>query len=1398
MRGSGVESAGIDPERVAEVIATPSGPGPERRGSGYRVSPTSVLTAAHVVDGAARVRVRFNADRPGEWVADTTVAWADAEVDAAVLGLAPPAGEEAADPVGFGRVGERDAVIPVSAMGFPRFKLRQDQGGPSVYRDSAHAVGTVAVLANRRQGTLEVTVDPPERDPDPARSPWEGMSGAALWSGGRVVGLVAEHHRSDGLGRLAATRVDAWYERLGPERLERLRDLLALPARADELADVVPAPASELLQAGYLAQVRDLAPERLLEREAELEELVQFCAGEERYRWLHGPPWAGKSALAAWFVLHPPAGVTVVSFFVTRRLTGQTDSNAFTEAMVEQLAVVAGEPPAGSATPAGRDKARRHLLDQAARRVAERGQRLLLVIDGLDEDQGARPGSGLPSIASLLPARPPEAVRVLVTSRPHPGVPDDVGGDHPLRHCQPRLLIPSRAAGHIEVVAKDELYEQLHGDPVQVDLLGLITAGGGGFTLGELSLLSGQPGWALAGKLRSVFGRSLMARAPYDQLAAGTDERVLLFAHETLRAIAERELAADLGAYQARIDAWVDELRERGWPDDTPQYPLRPYGRLLAAQGELGRLVELATDPRRQERLLVATAGDGTAIAELTAAQNLALSQPLPDLEALGRLAVHKDHLAGRNQAVPVGLPALWVRLGRRQRGEALARALPSSRTRAEALAAVAVALAQDRRADRAEATARGITDPAVRAAALGGVAKVLARGDRQRAVALLEDAERTARGISTFYVWPLALGTVAEAIADAGFREWAERTVRDIPHPYAAAGDGALRSVAVALAEAGHWDQAEATARRVVSAMVRAEALAAVGKAMLAVDRDRGLALLEEAERGAVHGRSVGPDDGEPLRAVIRALLEVDPGRGPALDAALRQLPRRLVPEAWDGATRMVTLALADNGRWDSAGELAGGISHPRVRAESRRDLAEVMAVAGRWDDAERAARDIELLRVRSEALVAVAAAVGVQDRDRALALATDAEQLARQITVGSQDWTWHALAEAQAATGEWDLAERTADSIPEPYVRARALRALAGSLAGAGQWARAERTARGISDAGVRMEALAAVAEALVPVDRERALDLANEAEWPGGRPADVPLPTAQTLRSMAVVLASSGAWDRAERTVRAIVDYSFLGMAHQAEGFRAVVKALAEAREVGQLRRVALGLLEGRPGRFRALGTAAMALARVDRSAALALVDEAERIAGGIDRDTHDWVWASREVAEAWAALGRWDQAERQLGDVADADGRDEAALGLVEALRDAGELDRAERVARGIRDPKGKARALAALLEPMVAVDQGRARDLADEAEGLARALDEPLDQTRAYLDLSGRLMAASALQGATPDDPFRARAHRLLGALLAGPSWSEALVLLARLQPSALAPIGRALDQVSPA
>jgi len=412
----------------------------------------------------------------------------------------------------------------------------------------------------------------------------------------------------------------------------------------------------------------------------------------------------------------PPAGVSVVSFFVTGRLAGQADSDAFTEAMVEQLAAVAGEPvtaAAASATLAGRDRERRRLLEAAAARVSEQGGRLLLVVDGLDEDEGATPGSGKPSIASLLPKRPPEGVRVLVTSRPHPGVPADVPGDHPLHRCyhHPRLLTPSPHARHLEQEANRELLELLAGDQLGIDIIALLSASGGGLTLAELAELTGQPRHKLQGKLGSVFGRSLRTRLARDE-PPDRAGRVYLFAHETLRALAEAQLGRDLGSYRQRIHQWADRYRAHGWPEATPRYLLRPYGRLLATSGDLERLVAVATDPARQDRMLAATDGDAAALAEVTTAQQRILAQPLPDLAALGRLAVFRDRLATRNRAIPRELPVLWARLGQRHHAEALARSITDPEDQAWALAELVKTLLAISERDRAERLDRPITNP--------------------------------------------------------------------------------------------------------------------------------------------------------------------------------------------------------------------------------------------------------------------------------------------------------------------------------------------------------------------------------------------------------------------------------------------------------------------------------------------------------------------------------------------------------------------------------------------------------------------------------------------------------------------------------------------------------------
>ncbi len=195
------------------------------------------------------------------------------------------------------------------------------------------------------------------------------------------------------------------------------------------------------LRSGYIEQVADIAPLELLDREAELGELADWCTtGGGSYTWWQAPPKAGKSALMAWFTLHPPPGVWVVSFFVTARLAAQADSNAFTDGLLDQLTAVTGEQLPPLTVPGQRDRLRRQLLTAAAARAVRAGRRLVLLVDGLDEDCGSQPGSGLASIAASLPKRPPDGLAVVVAGRPDPPIPADVDVDHPLRVCPVRVL----------------------------------------------------------------------------------------------------------------------------------------------------------------------------------------------------------------------------------------------------------------------------------------------------------------------------------------------------------------------------------------------------------------------------------------------------------------------------------------------------------------------------------------------------------------------------------------------------------------------------------------------------------------------------------------------------------------------------------------------------------------------------------------------------------------------------------------------------------------------------------------------------------------------------------------------------------------------------------------------
>lgn len=1068
--------------------------------------------------------MRFQADRPGERTVEASVAWCHEGIDIAVLTLsAQPDDDMNLAPVAYGRVGEQDTVLSCTALGFPRFKLRTDGDG-SRFRDAEHTHATCAVLSNRREGTLDLCVtSPPAADPDPERDAWEGMSGAAVFTGRCLVGVVTGHHQSDGPGRIAASRVDRWAEKLSSAELASLEKELGSGLRPGGLPDAVPANALDLIQEVYRAQLSDIAPEALTERRSELRDLVEFCGGPTPYRWLQGPPWTGKTALAAWFALHPPRGVVPVWFFITARYAGQSDSAAYTGALIEQLAAIAGREPIRHSSPPARDGERRLLLREAAERVAQDGGTLLLVVDGLDEDQSREPGGSGTSIAALLPERLPSNVRVLVTSRPGPGIPSDVKGGHPLRGCPVVELSTVEAARHTEYEAKYDLQRALGGHRLERDLVGLLTAARGTLTQDDLRELTGEPHHALHHRIASVFGRVLRLRGGGAHSASGGDVmmyltgRGYLFAHEALLAAAQDELGPDVAEYRKRLHTWAETYAQRGWPADTPQYLLQPYGRLVTLLRDARRATALATDPRRRERLREATGSDAACLAEIAAARETVRRVTPDDLGASAVLAVVADMVARRNESLHPDIPAVHARLGRVRQAIGLARSVYQPMDRVRALAGVARVLTEsgDRRAVvLAEEAVRLAEEAAPRGwmpetevnsvAARGTLAVALARAGR------LDEAVRGLRELSRPHhesaVWACsdALLMAAEALGD---RERAAALLRKAEETTEWFGTTLYRARGAArIAEAyevqGFPEDATRLRRSVLAfARIRAKSsenpTAIAAYALSGTCSDEAKALAESAaDELGLGGR---PDDGAAGPSAVLALVTMD--RMAEAQQYARSTGYRLgqlepsdawsaVVEGWARRGAVAETWAALETRWD----------FPLVLDRGRSFVARLIGLltaAGAATQAEallsEAADTAQVSRPRrhlDEALAALAAHFAADDPQRALTLLHKAEH-GHTSTAGPvasfAPERLAALAGALAAADRPDAAERLLGTIDEPEVRAWSCAAVSLALADrdADQALRfageAVRLGRTIEDANVFPEPFTATVQAL-----------------------------------------------------------------------------------------------------------------------------------------------------------------------------------------------------------------------------------------------------------------------------------------------------------------------------
>ncbi|SFF84710.1 hypothetical protein SAMN05421678_102382 [Actinopolymorpha cephalotaxi] len=1148
-------------------------------------------------------------------------------------------------------------------------------------------------------------------------------------------------------------------------------------------------PTRILARSAYLSQVRRIAPQQLRARETDLAELTRFCTSLESssYLWLRAEAWAGKSALLSSFALNPPQGVRVVSFFITARWAGQADRTAFIEVVHEQLLELLGEPMPVLLTGATREA---HLLDafeRAANLCRRREERLILVVDGLDEDSGVTTSPDAHSIAAVLPENPPAGMRVIVAGRPNPPIPTDVPDSHPLRKADiVRSLRRSEYATVVRQDAERELKRLLRGSAIEKDLLGLLTAAGGGLSEGDLAQLTDAPAWEIQDHLQAVSARTFNSRAGRWQ----AEVPVYVLGHEEIYQQALRFLGETrLEEYRERIHEWVEGYRAAKWPPNTPEYPLRGYFRLLQATADTPRMLKCVTDPDRHNRMLDIIGGDSAALSEIFATQEQLLSTTSPDLVALGRVAVHRIRLTERNDHLPVNLPVVWAQVGRYSRAEALARSITTPIRQVRALVSVAQELNALGELDRARAVAeqaeqglRAITstDSEEQAHANAAVARAYAKiGDIPHAQALIGRALTAAKALDNGPQRADAFRAVTRAVAATG----------NIGEALALAGEinrsperaGAVSAVALEIAESGNWKRGYSISRSIRPRADRAHTLATIAKA----------ASISGARRRA---------DSIAAEAQSLAFSIQNPGRRAWILAAVAREVRSIYgPEAaWQILREAESAALVT----PKASE----------RTDALTSIAGVLALCGVPDRAAELVRDIPSLRRRARALAVLASNVAMAgEKHTAEQIANEAEAISRSLDGGSRVAVGQAaLAQATAAVGDIEQAVHLAHSISDVPRRDRALTTTAEAVARAGNLDRALEVAKSVSDVTQQSVALFLVAKVAIGVgDIEQVKRISGLIEDPAYKTKAFYLPSrvnsgrsggntqpAQTVR----VTDSDDDATSADEPIAPPTDSSLtpFELSERLVG-RALI--LVHDRNIEQAAKV-VESISVPVLRVRALATLSRASAsNGDVDAARELVDRAlvmvDMTPQGSYRDS-----ALNEVLHQLVAIGESERAERLAATISNPVLRHRALSTIASAIALSGNILSAEGTARRISDGQLRAKTLASIVE--VAVSSGEMTD----AERIVFSIAAPASRARALGVVTqgwaskGNMQRSETVASEITDPIERSktlsdlavnypsdRSHHLLAQALVIGHWSTCLRALARIRPDLITVIG---------
>ncbi|MCX3285648.1 hypothetical protein OR263_02720 [Streptomyces sp. NEAU-H22] len=813
------------------------------------------------------------------------------------------------------------------------------------------------------------------------------------------------------------------------------------------------------------------------------------------------------------FVLNPPPDVTVVSFFITARLAGQNTRTAFCEVVQRQLYAFLDEeePPVTEHT---RDELLLHALERVASNCATLGKRLVLLVDGLDEDRSVDMPQGGHSIAALLPSQPPHGMRIIVAGRPHPPIPRDVPPEHPLRtHTINRRLARSPYAAAIRVEAENALDELLEKGGLAYELLGLVATAGGGLSAADLAELTQTRELRVRRTLNGIDGRIFLTSPSI----LTSREEVYLLGHEEIQSAALEILdASETAEYRNRICFWADRYQEQAWPAETPEYLLRGYVQMLRSIGDLSRLSTLAYNSDRHERLWRATGSDIDALTEVATALDLhqaRAQEGQSDVITALLLAMARDALRDHINNVPEELVNAWAILGDTDRAINLALSYSEHTRQIRTLVAAGKSLLDVGEASSAlifanlsVEVAQSTSDPEARALALAGAAAVFAKMGQPE-----KEQEHSARCFSIareFSSTPLRVQAISQLVQLIGNDN--EECL------------GALAGATEA-------------AQLVTNSATQAAMLIQISQAMARIGREN------EAVDMAIDAREIS-------HSVLDSDVKV------SLFCQISEVLSLL--KSHDFAREAVKYA----------SRASADIYSPEKRSKALVEIATALAASGQSQRALDLTGQITKEENRSRALTYIAGHLARTGNHR------QAEELI--LAMRAPGWRSQGLAElavAVARAGDVSRAITLARSVNEPSWRAQALAEVALTAAHAGQRSSAERmaaeaaeTARDVIEPSKLYRAITDIAEAVLGVDADvYAIPLIDQAAKLARQIPESDL-QARCLARTASLLAQTGEYEGAVALAAEAAEIASVSTKDRPRAFHAVAVALAKAGE------------------------------------------------------------------------------------------------------------------------------------------------------------------------------------------------------------------------------------------